>query len=169
MEQQNIHDPQDKLSNHYPNRMDEIDALKEFSVSKSDPKYQTLPYNTKFTVNLMSNRVNNRLPENNDNNVNSECKEPIQHISSNSYHMTAHSAPLNIVNKNVATPLSQNDLINRKNIEQISKEQHLNNNYINGDALGENVQKYTPTDSNTNHTLHVYQVHIAFFKITIKI
>uniref|UniRef100_A0A1Y1M256 SH3 domain-containing protein n=2 Tax=Photinus pyralis TaxID=7054 RepID=A0A1Y1M256_PHOPY len=114
-----------KVVNHYPPGPEDSDALKEFSVSKSDPKYQTLPYNTKFTVNVLSNRVNNRIPDNNDNNVNNDLKdvEQIQTISTNSniqsQHMTVHSAPLSVINKNIATPLNQNDLLVRKNSEPV--------------------------------------------------
>ncbi|EFA01529.1 hypothetical protein TcasGA2_TC007089 [Tribolium castaneum] len=88
----------------------ENDALKEFTVSKSDPKYQTLPYNTKFTVNLLPNRiVRNENLDNTDNKDN-------EHIS-NLTHMTVHSAPLTMVNKNIATPLNQNDLVKRQGNE----------------------------------------------------
>lgn len=105
---QEVQDLANKMGNLYT-RPEESDALKEFTVSKSDPKYQTLPYNTKFTVNLLPNRivrnenVDNTCGENKDN----------DHIS-NMTHMTVHSAPLSIVNKNIATPLNQNDLISKR-------------------------------------------------------
>ncbi|XP_044255145.1 apoptosis-stimulating of p53 protein 1 isoform X2 [Tribolium madens] len=85
-------EPQDKMG--YEN-----DTLKEFTVSKSDPKYQTLPYNTKFTVNLLPNRIVRNEIDNTDSKDN-------EHIS-NLTHMTVHSAPLTLVNKNIATPLNQ--------------------------------------------------------------
>ncbi|KAF2892823.1 hypothetical protein ILUMI_13349 [Ignelater luminosus] len=171
-EQPNAQD--NKISNHFGVRPEENDVLKEFSVSKSDPKYQTLPYNTKFTVSLIPNKVNNRINETNDNNVNnSETKdiEPIQHISNNgntniqSQHMTVHSAPLNVINKNIATPLNQNDLISRKNTEHIMKEQNLNaihnynnnnnnQNHINGDLKQHSITKLQSNDLNTNLPLN---------------
>lgn len=94
-------------------------------MSKSDPKYQTLPYNTKFTVNLIPARLNSRPVDGGDNNnVNNSEKSEVDatanhHISNNvvtstsSSHMTVHSAPLNVI-KNIATPLGQNDLLSRK-------------------------------------------------------
>lgn len=147
--QETNQDATNKISNLYTNnRQDDGDLLKEFSVSKSDPKYQTLPYNTKFTVNLIPTRLNNNktsssAPNDNvDNNHvnNNESKEVTDthqtqsHISNNNAlhqttnscnnnnvvqsHMTVHSAPLNLLNKNIATPLNQNDLISRKLLEQ---------------------------------------------------
>lgn len=91
----------------------ENDALKEFSVSKSDPKYQTLPYNTKFTVNLLPNRISRG-----ENVENGEIKDGDHSTNVNvQTHMTVHSAPLSIVNKNIATPLNQYDLLGKRQIE----------------------------------------------------
>lgn len=91
----------------------ENDALKEFTVSKSDPKYQTLPYNTKFTVNLLPNRISRG-----ENLENGEIKDG-EHLTNVNMqtHMTVHSAPLNILNKNIATPLNQNDLLGKRQAE----------------------------------------------------
>lgn len=131
--------------------------------------------------------MNNRINETNDNNVNnSETKdiEPIQHISNNgntniqSQHMTVHSAPLNVINKNIATPLNQNDLISRKNTEHIIKEQNLNaihnynnnnQNHINGE-LKQHITKHQSNDLNTNLPLNTsnnsnspsYQVNLIY-------
>lgn len=124
-------------------RQDDIENLKEFAVSKSDPKYQTLPYNTKFTVNLLSNRSNNV----NNNNNNKMDNNEIKHIEKESdkpnistighngnfsqpagtTHMTAHSTPLNMLNKNIATPLNHNDLVlsRRNSSEQGSVKEQL--------------------------------------------
>lgn len=95
-----------KMANLYT-RPEENDALKEFTVSKSDPKYQTLPYNTKFTVNLLPNRIvrSDGVDDKDDH---------ISNVNMQSTHMTVHSAPLSIVNKNIATPLNQNDLISKR-------------------------------------------------------
>lgn len=91
----------------------ENDALKEFSVSKSDPKYQTLPYNTKFTVNLLPNRISRG-----ENLENGEIKDGDHLTNANlQTHMTVHSAPLNIINKNIATPLNQIDLLGKRQSE----------------------------------------------------
>ncbi|KAF5281999.1 hypothetical protein FQA39_LY00523 [Lamprigera yunnana] len=159
-----------KISNHYAPKPDENDALKDFSVSKSDPKYQTLPYNTKFTINLMSNRANNRISENNDNNVDIENKEleQIQHISTNSniqsQHMTVHSAPLSVINKNIATPLNQNDLLIRKNSEA-STIQSNSNVHISQDTKNQISTKYQLQDStnssNNNPTSPSYQKPVS--------
>ncbi|ENN82159.1 hypothetical protein YQE_01463, partial [Dendroctonus ponderosae] len=115
-----------KMANVYIPRNDD-DNLKEFSVSKSDPKYQTLPYNTKFTVNLLTNNKNLKNDHNSNekddsnyisNAVNSNMNNVIQ-----AAHMMVHSAPLSQVNKNIATPLNQHDLISRKNSD--GKDQNL--------------------------------------------
>lgn len=54
---------------------------------------------------------------------------PWAHINGNvqSQHMTVHSAPLSVINKNIATPLNQNDLLNRKVNNEQGKEQNANN------------------------------------------
>ncbi|CAH1369977.1 unnamed protein product [Tenebrio molitor] len=98
-----------KMANLYATRPEEGDALKEFAVSKSDPKYQTLPYNTKFTVNLLPNRITR-----NDNLDVDNKEDHISNVNVQSTHMTVHSAPLSMVNKNIATPLNQNDLMSKR-------------------------------------------------------
>lgn len=119
------HDVQD-IANKMANlcRPDDGDTFKEFSVSKSDPKYQTLPYNTKFTVNLLSSRINKAdfgflnnhcASENKDNESNNVTSSNFNgNLNMQSAHMTVHSAPLNVANKNIATPLNQQDLLSRK-------------------------------------------------------
>ncbi|XP_066244957.1 apoptosis-stimulating of p53 protein 2 isoform X1 [Euwallacea similis] len=104
-----------KMGNVFIARNEE-DNIKDFAVSKSDPKYQTLPYNTKFTVNLLTNNKNlkNDHIEKEDNNyisnvVNGNTNNVVQ-----AAHMMVHSAPLSQVNKNIATPLNQHDLLSRK-------------------------------------------------------
>ncbi|XP_018319682.1 apoptosis-stimulating of p53 protein 2 isoform X2 [Agrilus planipennis] len=145
---------------------DGVDTLKEFSVSKSDPKYQTLPYNTKFTVSLVANRTTNNMDNNNFNEGAKDVPDAaVQHISSatsninlQSHHMTVHSAPLNVVNKNIATPLSQNDLINKKHEYQSSN----GNNCVSNTDIIKNV----PVGSTASYsmpipTLHSYQKPIS--------
>ena len=80
--------------------------LPEFGGSKSDPKYQTLPYNTKFTVNFLSTNKPNE-ETNNNNNVNNMNNN--NNINNTQQLMTVHSTPipaLSGVNKGLATPLS---------------------------------------------------------------
>lgn len=135
-----------KAATHYINKSEDNDQLKDFSVTKSDPKYQTLPYNTKFTVNIIPSRSNHKVSDTNDNNVHiNDTKEPEspQHISSHingnvQSHMTVHSAPLNAINKNIATPISQTDLAIRK-LSEGGREQHLDpkTNYQNGPRTNE--------------------------------
>lgn len=121
-----------KTTNIFNNRQEEVTELKDFLVSKSDPKYQTLPYNTKFAINSagQNGKQNGTLIENVDNravytnnseqniipSANVESKDPTDvTFASSAYHQTAHitvhSAPLNLANKNIATPLSHNDLV----------------------------------------------------------
>lgn len=147
-----------KTSNLYTPRTEDGDILKDFTVSKSDPKYQTLPYNTKFTVNLLPSRTSNLRVNENNNNVNStESKEievnhhisPWAHVNGNvqSQHMTVHSAPLSAINKNIATPLSQNDALSRKLSNEQGKEQSpsgLNGNVVDsrGNAYQNSIKNY---------------------------
>lgn len=87
-------------------KMNEQEFLPEFAASKSDPKYQTLPYNTKFPPTATS-----KLKQSGD--TNSKCIEQNQDKQNqnvaNVNHMTVHSTPLSIVNKSLATPLSQTE------------------------------------------------------------
>jgi len=109
--------------------------LPEFGGSKSDPKYQTLPYNTKFTVNFVSTTtskvapsdkdsvpmedsqrnsndtneatVKNNNNNNNNNNINVTNNNNINNPSAQQL-MTVHSIPipaLSGVSKGLATPL----------------------------------------------------------------
>ncbi|XP_049874912.1 apoptosis-stimulating of p53 protein 1 isoform X2 [Pectinophora gossypiella] len=86
-------------------KINEQEFLPEFAASKSDPKYQTLPYNTKFPQS-----TNGKLkPEvNNKNNENQDSKNQ-NAMNVNVNHMTVHSTPLSVVNKSLATPLSQTE------------------------------------------------------------
>lgn len=106
--------------------------LPEFGGSKSDPKYQTLPYNTKFTVNFVSSAASKLTPSDkrdlmptedsqrnindtnentikNNNNINNiNNNNNINNPSAQQQLMTVHSIPipaLSGVNKGLATPL----------------------------------------------------------------
>ncbi|KAJ8932345.1 hypothetical protein NQ314_014710 [Rhamnusium bicolor] len=157
-----------KMTNLYTPRTEDNDALKDFTVSKNDPKYQTLPYNTKFTVNLLPNRISKN--ENNNVNNNNEHKEDVNnHISSHvngnfnmqSTHMTVHSAPLSMVNKNIATPLNQHDLLSRKASD--NKEQGL----VNGteESVGQKQHQkdntYPSTTTSSSSVITTYQKPIS--------
>ncbi|XP_049825343.1 apoptosis-stimulating of p53 protein 1 isoform X3 [Aethina tumida] len=140
-----------KMANLYSQKNDDNDVLKDFSVSKSDPKYQTLPYNTKFTVNLLPNRISK--PE-----INAESKENdnsniSNHINGNmqSTHMTVHSAPLNVINKNIATPLNQHNLLSKKTSDQSS--------ISNGNGLDDKQKENYPVT--TSNSFNTYQKPIS--------
>ncbi|XP_053608582.1 apoptosis-stimulating of p53 protein 1 isoform X8 [Plodia interpunctella] len=80
-------------------KINEQEFLPEFAASKSDPKYQTLPYNTKFpqsTNGKLKAEVNGKNVDDKNANINVN-------------HMTVHSTPLTVVNKSLATPLSQTE------------------------------------------------------------
>lgn len=115
------------MANVYIPRNEDSDNLKEFPVSKSDPKYQTLPYNTKFTVNLLTANKNlKNEPNTNDKEDNNYLANLVSNNNNNviqAAHMMVHSAPLSQVNKNMATPLNQHDLLSRKTSE--GKESNL--------------------------------------------
>ncbi|CAH0561348.1 unnamed protein product [Brassicogethes aeneus] len=133
-------DISNKLSNLYVSqKSDEADLLKEFTVSKSDPKYQTLPYNTKFTVNLLApNRTNKAEANANSGEKENENVPTANHVNGNLNMQTVHSAPLNVVNKNIATPLGQHNLLSRKNSEPINGE----------DVGGKQKENYPVTSGN---------------------
>lgn len=91
-------------------KINEQEFLPEFAASKSDPKYQTLPYNTKFP---QSTNGKNK-PE-----VNGKNNEEKNAINVN--HMTVHSTPLSVVNKSLATPLSQTEATYQQDAYQLQK------------------------------------------------
>jgi hypothetical protein len=84
-------------------KINEQEFLPEFAASKSDPKYQTLPYNTKFpqSANGKTKSEINGKPN--------ELQDKNQNANINVNHMTVHSTPLTVVNKSLATPLSQTE------------------------------------------------------------
>lgn len=91
-----------------------VESIENFALTKNDPKYQTLPYNTKFTINLLT-RISKADQYSNYGNIKEEC---FNHISNNinknfNLHMAVHSAPLNVLNRNVAVPLHQNDFVKK--------------------------------------------------------
>ncbi|KAG5885822.1 hypothetical protein JTB14_001834 [Gonioctena quinquepunctata] len=145
---------------------EETDVLKDFTVSKNDPKYQTLPYNTKFTVNLVTGRVPKNDHVNNNEIMNFGNKEEFNsHISNingnfnkQSTHMTVHSAPLNMVNKNIATPLNQHDLLVRKTSDN-------RDNLVNGndDVIQKQTREHTYPNitNNTSTPISTYQKPIS--------
>lgn len=152
------------MSNIFAPKQEDSDILKEFTMSKSDPKYQTLPYNTKFTVNLVPTRTSNRITENNNivNNSN-EIKEGASswtHANGNvQSHMTVHSAPLSAINKNIATPLNQHDLLSRKISDQPKEQGNIPsatsncNVPIDIKSANQNNFKLNSND-NSNHPAH---------------
>nr|XP_023014053.1 apoptosis-stimulating of p53 protein 2 isoform X2 [Leptinotarsa decemlineata] len=156
------HDTQDPSKKTFPPKPDENnDVLKDFTVSKNDPKYQTLPYNTKFTVNLLTGRVAKSEPVNSIDNK----EESNTHISTNvngnfnkqSTHMTVHSAPLSIVNKNIATPLNQHDLLVRKISD--NKDNLMNGN---DEVIQRNTKENTyPNSTSSSGTTTTYQKPIS--------
>ncbi|CAG9762568.1 unnamed protein product [Ceutorhynchus assimilis] len=163
----NINDVQalaNKMANVYIPRNEE-DNLKEFNVSKSDPKYQTLPYNTKFTVNLLNNnkKGDSNSNDKDDNNyltsVSSNANSVIQ-----AAHMMVHSAPLSQVNKNIATPLNQHDLLSRKNSD--GKDQNLFSNIAKEDHISRSNKfqndNSCPNSNGTNsHAPPIHQKPIS--------
>ncbi|XP_045499830.1 apoptosis-stimulating of p53 protein 1 isoform X2 [Colias croceus] len=83
-------------------KINEQEFPPEFAASKSDPKYQTLPYNTKFPPN-----TNGKVKQEVNGKINEVDKNQNQQNAANINHMTVHSTPLSVVNKSLATPLSQ--------------------------------------------------------------
>ncbi|CAG4996423.1 unnamed protein product [Parnassius apollo] len=88
-------------------KINEQEFPPEFAASKSDPKYQTLPYNTKFPLSgngkIKQTEINGKAIDVQD------AKNQNQQNAANINHMTVHSTPLSVVNKSLATPLSQTE------------------------------------------------------------
>ncbi|XP_071056815.1 apoptosis-stimulating of p53 protein 2 isoform X2 [Onthophagus taurus] len=152
------------------NKQEDSDLLKDFAVSKSDPKYQTLPYNTKFTVNIVPNRAGGVKQEGTEilNQNEADVKNDgvqTQLVNGNlqsPFAVTVHSAPLNILNKSIATPVSQTDLINRKNGEKDGFERNQLTNTSVNNSLVPSYQKpissVAPTSVHNNGKLsNIYQ------------
>lgn len=92
-------------------KINEQEFLPEFAASKSDPKYQTLPYNTKFpqsTNGKAKPEVNGKISDD-------------KNAGINVNHMTVHSTPLSVVNKSLATPLSQTEQTYQQDAYQLQK------------------------------------------------
>ncbi|PSN31774.1 hypothetical protein C0J52_26138 [Blattella germanica] len=109
------HQPDSDIKHHQDNggltksKEKEETFLPEFGGSKSDPKYQTLPYNTKFTVNFVSTNKPADEANNNVNNMNNNNNNNNNNINNTQQLMTVHSTPipaLSAANKGLATPLS---------------------------------------------------------------
>lgn len=109
--------------------------LPEFAASKSDPKYQTLPYNTKFTANGAPKPKgtfydeNNKLTTDASGIIKVSSSSNVNNImtsvsGTNLNHMTAHSTPLTI-NKGLATPLTQGEITNNNFQNSESNAYHL--------------------------------------------
>ncbi|XP_013136289.1 PREDICTED: apoptosis-stimulating of p53 protein 1 isoform X4 [Papilio polytes] len=82
-------------------KINEQEFPPEFAASKSDPKYQTLPYNTKFPQGngKVKPEVNGKVVD----------VQDAKNQNANINHMTVHSTPLSVINKSLATPLSQTE------------------------------------------------------------
>ncbi|XP_032517880.2 apoptosis-stimulating of p53 protein 1 isoform X2 [Danaus plexippus] len=97
-------------------KINEQEFPPEFAASKSDPKYQTLPYNTKFPQNV------NGKSKQPDVNGKSNEQDNKNQSAPNINHMTVHSTPLSVVNKSLATPLNQNEAAyQQENTYQLQK------------------------------------------------
>lgn len=76
----------------------QAEFLPEFAGGKADPKYQTLPYNTKFTVNFVTTAAAAKQAANKDlENNNWPHQQPEE--SKGGGAMTVHSTPLSQVYK----------------------------------------------------------------------
>ncbi|GBP79648.1 Apoptosis-stimulating of p53 protein 1 [Eumeta japonica] len=96
-------------------KINEQEFLPEFAASKSDPKYQTLPYSTKFPQSgqtRLKSQINEPnikgAIENNQENMKMGVNQGSTNMA-NVNHMTVHSTPLSVINKSLATPLNQVD------------------------------------------------------------
>ncbi|XP_056631543.1 cortactin-binding protein 2 isoform X1 [Diorhabda sublineata] len=153
-----LQDVGNKLTNSYPPKNEDNEILKDFSASKTDPKYQTLPYNTKFTVNLLNNM--NKINKDEIINNNEEPKgNANENVIMHTGHMTVHSAPLYMVNRNIATALNQHDLPTKTNSDN-NKDIIINSNeeLIHKDTREREI---TPISTNLNSITPTYQKPIS--------
>lgn len=161
-----VHDIQDQMKD-VSTGTEENDNIEDFALTKNDPKYQTLPYNTKFTINLL-NRISKPDQYDNYGNIDIDinkkgCNDHISnHINRNfNLHMTVHSAPLNVLNKNVALPLNQPDVLVKKNGENQDQCYCNASETSNQNVLRENIHHSSMNVSSSN-TNTFYQVSIIY-------
>lgn len=92
--------------------------ISEFGAKKTDPKYQTLPYNTKFSNNntLSKNSKTNECDSEKAGELspNDTNKSQQQQTSSK----TVHSIPLNSINKSIATIIKSQQTVEQDNQEK---------------------------------------------------
>lgn len=119
--------PVDEGYNMKDDKSDVVEVLPEFGASKSDPKYQTLPYNTKFTVNYVTqpslglrniNTQSRRPAGEGIENITTESTESAKNNNNSVNHLNnnvnqqqlmnvVHSIPIPTgANKGLATPLA---------------------------------------------------------------
>ncbi|XP_054260694.1 apoptosis-stimulating of p53 protein 2-like isoform X3 [Macrosteles quadrilineatus] len=101
-------------------KVKEEENLPEFGASKTDPKYQTLPYNTKFTVNYVTHPLTGvklRRLQGEGGERETVCDSELVKNNNNSNHVNnnmmsvVHSIPIPPgVNKGLATPLANQKL-----------------------------------------------------------
>lgn len=115
-----LEDPRTQMKNkasEMTNHLDNVEnKIPEFSANKSDPKYQTLPYNTKFAVNYLANTQNQnfksmtRKPgEGNENLSPGGSGSESSGSSSMIKEQLVHSIPIpSHVSKGLAVPASRN-------------------------------------------------------------
>ncbi|XP_031776958.1 apoptosis-stimulating of p53 protein 2 isoform X2 [Nasonia vitripennis] len=142
----------------------------DFSLNKNDPKYQTLPYNTKFTVNFKTSSTTNNTTSSgttansSDDDVN---KNKIQHSASASQigtratnfgqfgHQIAHSQSQSHI-QGQSQPLNSNQTqqqnLNNNNVNN-------NNNNNNNNTANHNYQSAENNQSPVAQTIRLLQQH----------
>lgn len=122
----------------------------EFGPNKADPKYQTLPYNTKFTINVMPGKLAKIEHVDGQNWADAEA------ANNNLKSMTVHSTPLSMINKSLATPLNQNGN-NQKPSVSINGDIRVPFTSIRGQPVGAPITTTSTTTINSLNNNHYQQ------------
>lgn len=115
---------------------DKSSSQEDFILNKADPKYQTLPYNTKFSPKIMAKRVSGEGNEN--------ISEPVEPMKNNHIMSTNNISNINYVNNN---NMNSNDVINLDH--NMSYEPNKNITLMNQQRFG-NVQQTPSSASSTS-------------------
>ena len=145
--------PSPQQQQQQPSNEENDETLPEFNANKYDAKYQTLPYNTKFTVNLLSGENSDKGADVVDS---AEKHTPVPH---HYFAMTkVHSTPMTDISKNVSQEGAQSR--NQKMLKLISL-QNVQNNIngycdavINTNILQSNNGLLISSSSSSPHNLH---------------
>lgn len=183
-----LEDPRSQMKSKASENVNHVDnnsesKIPEFTANKSDPKYQTLPYNTKFAVNYLANTQNFksmlRRPAEGNENLSPAGSES-SGGSSVIKEQLVHSIPIpSQVSKGLAMPASRNYMVrsgNQATSNMVpSSSNSNNNNYSNSTTIitsqsqGSNSSSQKPVSSVAPTALHEQQQTLVFQAASTKV